>query len=73
VTGWRRPGPPSGFGSRARGTFRRGERGQGIVEYGIILGMAAIVAILILTLFGDQVADLVQWLGRTIDAATGAG
>jgi Flp pilus assembly pilin Flp len=47
--------------------------GQGLVEYGLILGLSAIVAILILTLLGDQVADLVQWLGRTIDAAPGVG
>ena len=49
------------------------ERGQGVVEYGIILVGSIIVAIAIVVVFHDQVADLVQWIGRTVDAATGAG
>ena len=47
--------------------------GQGVVEYGLILGLSAVLAVLILVLFGDQVADVVQWIGRTVDAATGTG
>ncbi len=46
-------------------------RGQGVVEYGIILGLSALLALVILVVFGDQVADIVQWIGRTVDAATG--
>jgi Flp pilus assembly pilin Flp len=46
--------------------------GQGIVEYGLILGLSGLLAVAILVLFGDQVADIVQWIGRTVDAATGA-
>ncbi len=46
-------------------------RGQGIVEYGIILGLSALLALVILVVFGDQVADIVQWIGRTVDATTG--
>ncbi len=49
----------------------RWARGQGIVEYGIILGLSALLALIILVVFGDQVADIVQWIGRTVDAATG--
>ena len=46
-------------------------RGQGIVEYGIILGLSALLALVILVVFGSQVADIVQWIGRTVDQTTG--
>ena len=58
---------PRGLGGR-----EHGERGQGVVEYGIILGLSALLALVILVVFGDQVADIVQWIGRTVDAATGS-
>ncbi len=45
--------------------------GQGVIEYGIILGLGTLLAVVILVVFGDQVADIVQWIGRTVDAATG--
>jgi Flp pilus assembly pilin Flp len=47
------------------------QRGQGVVEYGIILGLSALLAVAILVLFGPTVADMVQWIGRTVDATTG--
>ena len=56
---------------RGPGGREHGERGQGVVEYGIILGLSALLALVILVVFGDQVADIVQWIGRTVDAATG--
>jgi Flp pilus assembly pilin Flp len=41
------------------------------VEYGLILGLSALLAVAILVFFGDQVADVVQWIGQTVDASTG--
>jgi hypothetical protein len=36
--------------------------GQGLVEYGIILGLAALVTAILLVLFHDQVAAVLAWL-----------
>ena len=49
---------------------RRREGGQGIVEYGIILGGIAAVAIVILVFFGDVVAQVLDVIGNAIDSAT---
>ncbi len=46
--------------------------GQGIVEYGLILALGALLAIAVLVLFPDVVAEVVRWVGETVDAATGA-
>ena len=46
------------------------ERGQGLVEYGLILGGIAIVAIVTLIFFGDVVAQVLDWIGNLIDRAT---
>ena len=54
----------------ARAMLRR-IGGQGLVEYGLILGLGTLLGILVLVVFGDQVADIVQWIGRTVDSATG--
>jgi len=40
--------------------------GQGIVEYGLILSLSAALALVILVFFGDQVADVVQWIARLV-------
>ncbi len=34
------------------------ERGQGLMEYGLIIFLAAIIVVLILTVYGSQVANL---------------
>jgi Flp pilus assembly pilin Flp len=52
------------------GSRPAGPDGQGLVEYGLILGLSAVLAVAILALFGDQVADVVQWVGETVDSAT---
>jgi pilus assembly protein Flp/PilA len=41
-------------------TRRRAERGQGMVEYGIILALIAVAAIAVLILLGPQVKDMFQ-------------
>jgi Flp pilus assembly pilin Flp len=38
---------------------RDDERGQGLAEYALILGLIAVIAIAALTLFGANIADLV--------------
>ncbi len=60
-------GPPR-LGAAAA---RRGWLGQGLVEYGLILGLSLLLALAILVFFGDVVADVVQWIGRTVDASGG--
>ena len=39
---------------------REGQAGQGFIEYGLILALMALVAILALTLFGAQISNLVN-------------
>ena len=52
-------------GARATG------RGQGLVEYGLILVLAAVLTVVWLNLFGGAIADALAAIGRFIDAATG--
>jgi Flp pilus assembly pilin Flp len=44
------------------------ERGQGIVEYGLILTLSAIVALVTLVLFGGTLAEVLDFIERAIDA-----
>ncbi len=46
-------------------------RGQGIVEYGLILALTVSITVLILGVFGGAVADVLTAIARTIDAAAG--
>ena len=46
-------------------------RGQGLVEYGLILALTSIFTILILGVFGGTVADILSIIANAIDAATG--
>jgi pilus assembly protein Flp/PilA len=48
----------------------RDEDGQGLAEYALILGLIAVVAILSLIFLGDTIADLMSFIGSTIDDAT---
>jgi Flp pilus assembly pilin Flp len=41
--------------------------GQGIVEYGLILGLAAVFAVVVLVVFGGPLADVLAALGDAID------
>ena len=49
----------------------RPSRGQGVVEYGLILALTALFTILILGVFGGTVADILSAIANAIDAATG--
>ncbi len=42
-------------------------RGQGIVEYGLILGLSAVLAVIVLVVFGGPLADILAALGDAID------
>jgi Flp pilus assembly pilin Flp len=53
------------------GTRRRGSRGQGIVEYGLILALTTALTVIWLTVFGGAVADALTLIGEAIDQATG--
>jgi Flp pilus assembly pilin Flp len=44
------------------------QRGQGIVEYGLILALSAIVALVTLVLFGGTLAEVLDFIERAIDA-----
>ncbi|MGZ6340049.1 MAG: Flp family type IVb pilin [Candidatus Limnocylindrales bacterium] len=46
------------------------DRGQGLVEYGLILSLTALVATLILVVFGSQLAVALEIIGSAIDSAT---
>ena len=41
--------------------------GQGLVEYGLILGLSAVVALVVLVVFGAPLADILAALGDAID------
>ncbi len=47
----------------------RNAAGQGIVEYGLILSLMAVVAIVILVVFGRTLADVLAAIGTAIDRA----
>ncbi len=50
---------------------RRRARGQGVVEYGLILALTTALTIIWLTVFGGAVADALTLIGEAIDQATG--
>ena len=47
------------------------EEGQGVVEYGLILGLTGAFTAIILGVFGGIVADVLRFIGQAIDTATG--
>ena len=46
-------------------------RGQGLVEYGLILALTTALTVLILVVFGGTLADFLVAVGGAIDVATG--
>ena len=54
---------------RAAGGRRRDRpRGQGIVEYGLVLGLSALLAVVLLVFFGSAVGAFLQAVGDIIDS-----
>ena len=58
---WRAPALAQGIPARA----------QGIVEYGLILALTAVITALVLGLLGGTLAEVLSAIGGAIDAATG--
>jgi Flp pilus assembly pilin Flp len=52
-------------------TERFSLRGQGIVEYGLILGLSALVMLVTLFLLGGTLSELLYFIERAIDANAG--
>ena len=46
------------------------QRGQGLVEYGLMLSLTAVVATVILVFFGSQLAVALDIIGSAIESAT---
>ncbi len=44
----------------------RAPTGQGLVEYGIILGLTALFVIILLVVFDDQIAAVLGWLSAQL-------
>jgi Flp pilus assembly pilin Flp len=51
-------------------TRRRGQAGQGIVEYGLILSLSVLVAVVTLVLLGGTLAEILDAIGDAVEAAT---
>jgi Flp pilus assembly pilin Flp len=45
-------------------------RGQGIVEYGLILALSALLAMILLVFFGGTLSAFLQVVGDAIDAGS---
>jgi len=56
----------SAAGSRIDGHAR----GQGIVEYGLILSLSALLTVVLLVFFGGTLSAVLQAVGDAIDSAT---
>jgi Flp pilus assembly pilin Flp len=52
-----------------RGRANAGQAGQGLVEYGLILGLAAMVTVVALVFFGGALATALSLIGQAIDAS----
>jgi Flp pilus assembly pilin Flp len=52
-------------------TRHPGADGQGIVEYGLILGLSAVVTVVTLVLMGGALGELLYFIERAIDANAG--
>ena len=51
---------------------RAGRRaGQGLVEYGLILGLTTVMTVVWLVVFGGAIADALSVIAAAIDSATG--
>ena len=65
---------PRADGSRSfasdLGELRLGATGQGLVEYGLILSLSALLAIVLLVFFGGTLSAFLQAVGDAIDAAS---
>ena len=49
------------------------EEGQGMVEYGLIIGLVAIAVIIALTALGPKISEMFNKVGAELDKAGTAG
>jgi Flp pilus assembly pilin Flp len=49
-----------------RGCAPEFERGQGLVEYGLILAIMAVVCVVSLVFFGDQLSSLLSLISSAV-------
>ena len=49
----------------------RAQRGQGLVEYGLILTLTSVMTVVWLVVFGGAIADALSVIATAIDSATG--
>jgi Flp pilus assembly pilin Flp len=66
--------PAAGLGRGPAGAQKRrwcGSRGQGLVEYGLILSLSAALALGLLVFAGGTVADVLELIAQAVDAAEG--
>jgi Flp pilus assembly pilin Flp len=47
-----------------------GECGQGVVEYGLILALSALVAVVVLVFFGGTLSAVLEAIGQAIEQAS---
>ena len=47
-----------------------GERGQGLIEYSLILGLSALVAVVVLVFFGGTLSAVLEAIGQAIEQAS---
>lgn len=47
-----------------------GQRGQGLVEYGLILGLSTVVAVVVLVFFGGTLSAVLEAIGQAIEQAS---
>lgn len=57
-------------GSRPSAGATAFERGQGVVEYGLILSLSAALAVILLVFFGGTLSLVLKAVGDAIDAAS---
>lgn len=55
---------------RIRDDGRSPVAGQGVVEYGLILSLSAVLAVVLLVLFGGTLSAVLEAVGNAIDAAS---
>ena len=46
-----------------------GQRGQGLVEYGLILALSTVVAVVVLVFFGGTLSAVLEAFGQALDQA----
>jgi Flp pilus assembly pilin Flp len=57
---------PAFHGTRLRRSRRSTQAGQGLIEYGLILVIMAVVCVISLLFFGDQLSSLLSLIASAV-------